>query len=248
MKINDKILRLVKHGLKATNLTKLNESQINTLYTRLVEQVTPEETKNFKIGPNGGPLLNNPAGKGYNIQKNPDNTSTAIPMEESDEVNEKSVSKKQHGLMGAAYSVEKGDKEIKDIPKSYRGKVKKVVDSMSKKQIKDFAETKTKNLPKEVKEEEKYDLGDAFEKHAANYLTKVAQKSVPRIGEIGESQLEKEITRIVEKHLSPKMTKKDFMNIIENNLIVARESEMNEESEDEMGLPSWLRWENITKK
>jgi hypothetical protein len=44
------------------------------------------------------------------------------------------------------------------------------------------------------------------------------------------------------------MTKKDFMNIIENNLIVARESEMNEESEDEMGLPSWLRWENITKK
>ena len=248
MKINDKILRLVKHGLKATNLTKLNESQINTLYTRLVEQVTPEQTKNYNIGPKGGPLLNNPTGKGYNIQKNPDNTATAIPMEESEEVNEKSVSKKQHGLMGAAYSVEKGDKEIKDIPKSYRGKVKKVVNSMSKKQIKDFAETKTKNLPKEVKEEEKYDLTDAFQKHAANYLTKVADKSVPRIGDIGESQLEKEITRIVEKHLSPKMTKKDFMNIIENNLIVARESEMNEESEDEMGLPSWLRWENITKK
>ena len=38
MKINEKILRLVKHGLKATNLTKLNESQINGLYSRLVEQ------------------------------------------------------------------------------------------------------------------------------------------------------------------------------------------------------------------
>jgi hypothetical protein len=247
MKINDKILRLVKHGLKATNLTKLNESQINILYTRLTEQVTkiPGKTQ-FKIGTEGGNIP--PNTKGYDIKQNPDKTVTAIPMGETEEINEKSVSKKQHGLMGAAYSVEKGDKEIKDIPKSYRGKVKKVVDSMSKKQIKDFAETKTKNLPKEVKEEEKYDLGDAFEKHAANYLTKVAQKSVPRIGEIGESQLEKEITRIVEKHLSPKMTKKDFMNIIENNLIVARESEMNEESEDEMGLPSWLRWENITKK
>jgi hypothetical protein len=247
MKINNKILRLVKHGLKATNLTKLNESQINSLYTRLVEQVTPEQTKNYNIGPKGGPLLNNPTGKGYNIQKNPDNTATAIPMEESEEVNEKSVSKKQHGLMGAAYSVEKGDKEIKDIPKSYRGKVKNVVDSMSKKQVKDFAKTKTKNLPDEVNETE-YNLADAMLKHATNYYTKSADKRVPIIGGIGESELEKEITRLVEKHLSPKMTKKDFINIIENNLIVARESEMNEESEDEMGLPSWLRWENITKK
>ena len=54
--------------------------------------------------------------------------------------------------MGAAYSVEKGDKELKDIPKSYRGKVKKVVNSMSKKQIKDFTKTKSKNLPDEVNE------------------------------------------------------------------------------------------------
>ena len=247
MKINDKVLRLVKHGLKATNLTKLNESQINSLYSRLVEQVTkiPGKTQ-YMIGSQGGNIPANQ--KGYDIKQNPDKTVTAIPMEETKEITEKSVSKKQHGLMGASYAVEKGEKELKDIPKSYRGKVKKVVDSMSKKQIKDFAETKTKNLPKEVKEEEKYDLTDAFQKHAANYLTKVADKSVPRIGDIGESQLEKEITRIVEKHLSPKMTKKDFMNIIENNLIVARESEMNEESEDEMGLPSWLRWENITKK
>jgi hypothetical protein len=151
--------------------------------------------------------------------------------------------------MGAAYSVEKGDKELKDIPKSYRGKVKKVVDSMSKKQVKDFAKTKTKNLPDEVNEEEKYDLGDAFQKHAANYMTKVAQKSVPRIGSIGESELEKEITRLVEKHLSPKMTKKDFINIIENNVVVPRESkEMTEESEVDVELPSWLRWETISKK
>ena len=60
MKINDKILRLVKHGLKATNLTKLNESQINSLYSRLVEQVTkiPGKTQ-YKIGNDGGisPLI-----------------------------------------------------------------------------------------------------------------------------------------------------------------------------------------------
>jgi hypothetical protein len=48
MKINDKILRLVKHGLKATNLTKLNESQINSLYNRLVEQ-TVKQTMSYEV-------------------------------------------------------------------------------------------------------------------------------------------------------------------------------------------------------
>lgn len=250
MKTNEKILHLVKYGLKATNLTKLNESQINDLYGKLAEQVTkiPGKTQ-FKIGTEGGNIP--PNTKGYDIKQNPDKTVTAIPMGETEEINEKSVSKKQHGLMGAAYSVEKGDKELKDIPKSYRGKVKKVVDSMSKKQVKDFAKTKTKGLPIEVSEENKYDLAGAMKQNFVNYYNVLAQKktAVPRIVGVGESELEKEITRLVERHLSPKMTKKDFMNIIENNVIIPKESfEMNEESDDEMGLPSWLRWENITKK
>ena len=78
------------------------------------------------------------------------------------EITEKSVSKKQHGLMGAAYSVEKGEKELKDIPKSYRNKVKKVVDSMSKKQVKDFASTKEKGLP--IKKEEVKKLEESIMK------------------------------------------------------------------------------------
>jgi hypothetical protein len=245
MKINDKILRLVKHGLKATNLTKLNESQINSLYTRLVEQsqvtVTDKKVKQYTIPDN---TTTNVAG----MEVSTKGDKTVITQTNEAEITEKSVSKKQHGLMGAAYSVEKGDKKLKDIPKSYRGKVEKVVDSMSKKQIKDFAKTKTKNLPDEVNETE-YDLKDAMLKHAANYYTKSADKRVPIIGGIGESQLEKEITRLVEKHLSPKMTKKDFINIIENNVITPKESyEMNEDLENETELPSWLRWENISKK
>ena len=152
--------------------------------------------------------------------------------------------------MGAAYSVEKGDKELKDIPKSYRGKVKKVVDSMSKKQLKDFAKTKTKGLPIEISEDNKFDVSKAIQQNFANYYNVLAQKkqAVPKIASVGESELEKEITRLVERHLTPKMTKKDFMNIIENNVIISRESEMNEEFEDDMALPSWLRWENISKK
>jgi len=234
MKINDKVLRLVKHGLKATNLTKLNESQIDSLYSRLVEQST-------KMIPKSNSEAIQQAKTNQEVFSLYEKENT-----DSEEVNEKSVSKQQQKLMGLALSVKKGDTPKSKVSKSVKDMAKK----MSKSDLEDFASTKHKGLPDKVEtnEEEKYDLTDAFQKHAANYLTKVADKSVPRIGDIGESQLEKEITRLVEKHLSPKMTKKDFMNIIENNLIVARESEMNEESEDEMGLPSWLRWENITKK
>ena len=249
MKTNEKILHLVRYGLKATNLTKLNESQINSLYGRLVEQPTSggvKKTTSYEIS-GVDPT------KKYSVQPDPKkpNTVKLNPVTEKTEIDEKSVSKKQHGLMGAAYSVEKGDKELKDIPKSYRGKVKKVVDSMSKKQIKDFAKTKTNGLPIEVSEENKLDVSKAIQQNFANYYNVLAQKkqAVPKIVSVGESELEKEITRLVERHLSPKMTKKDFMNIIENNVISPKDSyEMNEEFDDEMGLPSWLRWENITKK
>ena len=67
-------------------------------------------------------------------------------MPTESEMYEKATSKKQRGLMGAAYSVEKGYKKMSDIPKSYRGKVKDVVKSMTKKQIKDFASTSDDEL------------------------------------------------------------------------------------------------------
>ena len=244
MKINDKILRLVKHGLKATNLTKLNESQINSLYTRLVEQsqvtVTDKKVKQYTVP-------NNTTANVAGLEVSTKGDKTVITQTNEGEITEKSVSKKQQKLMGLALSVKKGDTPKSKVSKSVKDMAKK----MSKSDLEDFASTKHKGLPNKVEtnEDGKYDLGDAMLKHATNYYTKSADKRVPIIGGIGESELEKEITRLVEKHLSPKMTKKDFMNIIENNVVTPKESfEMNEELDDEMGLPSWLRWENITKK
>ena len=88
--------------------------------------------------------------------------------------------------MGAAYSVEKGEKDLEDIPKSYRKKVEKVVDSMSKKQVKDFASTKDKGLPekKESKENVK--------------------------------KLEENIMSIIKDYLPPMTTKKDLLSAIKN--------------------------------
>ena len=239
MKINDKILRLVKHGLKATNLTKLNESQINTLYTRLVEQVSVKKTINVKdekkvVTPGN-----------YTASSDPkDPTSVNLVPTTEGEINEKSVSKQQQKLMGLALSVKKGDTPKSKVSKSVKDMAKK----MSKSDLEDFASTKHKGLPNKVetKEQNNYDLGKALTNAYSKGVAGAATKVVPSVASIGESELEKEITRLVERHLSPKMTKKDFMNIIENNVIISRD--INEESDEETGLPSWLRWENITKK
>jgi len=115
-----------------------------------------------------------------------DTTNKKATIKTEGEVTEKSVSKKQHGLMGAAYSVEKGEKELKDIPKSYRNKVKKVVDSMSKKQVKDFAKTKTSKLPEKVEAKDADDV----------------------------KKLEESILRLVQKHTPPTLTKSELIKLI----------------------------------
>jgi hypothetical protein len=56
MKNNIKAYELIEKGLSAKTVSKLNESQVETLYKRLVvsEQVTEVPTKKtFKVGPKG---------------------------------------------------------------------------------------------------------------------------------------------------------------------------------------------------
>jgi hypothetical protein len=56
MKINKKALELIEKGLSSKTVSKLDESQIDILHTRLVgEQVTEVPTKKtYKVGPAGG--------------------------------------------------------------------------------------------------------------------------------------------------------------------------------------------------
>ena len=169
--MNPKMESLLREGFSINTLENLSESQINVLHRKLNEQkgsvkmkpgTTPEQIKPY-------------TDKGVNVE-----------IGEEEEVTEKSVSKKQHGLMGAAYSVEKGDKELKDIPKSYRNKVKKVVDSMSKKQVKDFAKTKTSKLPEKVEQNDSDEI----------------------------KKLEESILKLIENHLPPHTTKGELLKVI----------------------------------
>ncbi len=63
-----------------------------------------------------------------------------------------SVSKSQQALMGMAYSVATGEKQLSEMPEGARDSIKKIVDSMTEDQIKDFASTATEDLPGAVKE------------------------------------------------------------------------------------------------
>jgi hypothetical protein len=161
--MNPKIAHLLYEGFSMSTLENLNNKQLDALYQRINEQTSG--------------TLNIPKSDTAAVDNAKKQKSTFVTYEEEigeEEVTEKSVSKKQHGLMGAAYSIEKGDKELKDIPKSYRNKVKKVVDSMSKKQVKDFAKTKTSKLPEKVDEVSKLEenILRILENHLPPHTTK----------------------------------------------------------------------------
>ena len=171
--MNPKIVKLLHEGFSITTLDKFSEKQINVLYEKLNKKETKEA------------ITTKSPQKAIELLKMDPNAKVELTGE--GELEEKSVSKKQHGLMGAAYSVEKGEKELKDIPKSYRKKVEKVVDSMSKKQVKDFAKTKTDKLPEK----------------------KESKKEVKK--------LEENIMKLIESHLPPRTTKGELLLAIRRN-------------------------------
>lgn len=242
MKINEKILQLVKNGLKATMLTTLSESQINTLHRRLVESKisTNEETqvvtKRFD--------KNNPAdlGKLNQMLKNPESLKNQnIEVKEGEqEVDEKFESKKQQKYFFAKC----GEGKTKEQKKWC-----KMADEFAKK-------TNFDKLP-EKKTETNENGTPVYQKTAENLYAKtlnnVAKSTVPGFTlPTNESELEKKITRLVEKHISPKMSKQDFINTIKNVMVespkkfpVVKRNMKPIVSLEENELPDWLTSKSI---
>ena len=82
MKISKKALQLIDKGMTAKTVSKLTESQINVLHTKLFisEQVQEMPSKkSYKVGQEGGNLP--PAPKGYNVKKTPTGDVVATPNE-----------------------------------------------------------------------------------------------------------------------------------------------------------------------
>ena len=95
MKINKKALELIEKGLSAKTVSKLTESQINTLHSKLmIEAVTQQTTTSYNIPTSdlekGTSVPAPPAGKKMVIQKTPTGIK-ATPMEEMTEEEEVTI-------------------------------------------------------------------------------------------------------------------------------------------------------------
>ncbi len=186
--MNYKLQRLLHEGFSISTLEKLTDKQMGVLLEKVKNGETKEETTITSTKYD----LKKPDDQKKFVEKVKVTDPDKVKMNPTDdtatvgesEIQEKSVSKSQQGLMGAAYSVEKGYKKLSDIPKSYRKKVKDMVGSMTKKELKDFASTKHKGLPDK----------------------KTVDEDIKR--------LEEGILRLMEKNLPPHTTKGELLKMV----------------------------------
>jgi hypothetical protein len=220
MKINHKLLKLVEYGMKTTTLTSLTESQVNGLYNRLIEG--KKETKEAVTQNVKKTTYSSTEAKGKSFAgKTTVNTDGSVTVTNEGEMTEKAESKQQQKFMGLALSVKRGDTPKGEVSK----KVKETAKKMSEKDLEDFASTKHKGLPKKVKKEETKE-GFGFGDYGKKLSAAVAGATKKNLGQIspsvsiGESKeaiIERKIIQLVEKHLTPKMTKQDFLNLVKES-------------------------------
>jgi hypothetical protein len=249
MKTNNiKILQLINHGFSGSLLSDLNEGQINALHSRLSEQVTTkiEQTKtttvpqniakttgadignvNVKTDPNGNVIATEIGEDAtLNVVNDPDASVDGMGMFEDKELQEKFESKKQQKYFFAKC----GDGKTKEQKKWC-------------KMAEEFAEkTNFKKLPEKKKEtKETFDMGDYYKKVASTAagLTKKNLNQISPSVSMGESELERKIMKLVEKHITPKMSKKDFISLVSEQGTKEKErtKEKEKTKEKERGTP-----------
>jgi hypothetical protein len=232
MNTNQKKLKLVKEGIKASTLNKMTDNQIDILFGKLLEAQTlqtsvtkysPGEVSNAKTK---GESL--PGGKA--VKLNPDGsvdiTNEQTEVDKDDE-NKGEVSQSPIQVQGPDRMDDDSDKELQEKFKSKSQQklffAKCTDETLSKKEqnkwckmADEFAkDTNFAKLPekkKETKESYKDMVGGALNKIAQAKLTQMVPSAT-----IGESEIEKQILRLVEKHITPKMTKKDFIDLVEGD-------------------------------
>ena len=241
MNTNQKKLKLVKEGIKASTLNKMTDSQVDVLFSKLQEQVTavnePAKTV-YNVGDKGGSLPAAP--KGYSMKKNSDGTFMAMPNEQDDTLNV--VQDPDASADGMGMFEEKEIDEKFESKKQQKYFFAKCGDGKTKEQKKwckmadEFAEkTNFAKLPEKKKETK-----EGYQDMIGGALNKIAQS---RLGDIkpsvnmGESKIEKEIMRLVEKHITPKMSKKDFNNLLEGDTKTAPAKPKEREKEKRPGHP-----------
>ena len=221
MNTNQKKLKLVMEGIKTSTLNKMTDSQVDILFSKLQEQITPvsEPAKTaYKIGNEGGNLPATP--KGYKMKKNPDGTFMAMPNEEDNTLNVVKDPDATEDGMGMFEEKEIDEKfESKKQQKYFFAKCGNGKTKEQKKWCKmadEFAEkTNFAKLPEKKKETK-----EGYQDMIGNAINKISQNKINQITpsfSVGESKIERQIMRLVEKHITPKMKKEDLLSLIEGD-------------------------------
>ena len=221
MNTNQKKLKLVKEGIKASTLNKMTDSQVDVLFSKLQEQVTPvtEPAKTgYKVGDKGGKLPATP--NGYDVKKNDDGTIMATPNEQDDTLNV--VQDPDASADGMGMFEEKEIDEKFESKKQQKYFFAKCGDGKTKEQKKwckmadEFAkDTNFAKLPEKKKEtKEGYDdmIKSAYTKVMKSKLDQMTPQPT-----FGESEIERKILRIVERHITPKMSKQELLRLFEGD-------------------------------
>lgn len=199
MNTNQKKLKLVKEGIKASTLNKMTDSQVDILFGKLQEQVTTttKQVKTVTVPQNIAKTTGADVGN-VNVKTDANGNVIATEMQEG-EIDEKFESKKQQKYFFAKC----GDGKTKEQKKWC-----KMAEEFGKK-------TNFAKLPEKKKEtKESYDdmVKSAYTKVMKNKLGEMMPQPT-----FGESKIEREILRIVERHITPKMSKQELLSLFEGD-------------------------------
>ena len=233
---NRKILQLINHGFSGSLLSDLNEGQINALHSRLSEQVTTkiEQTKTTTVPQNIAKTIGADIGGNVNVKTDPDGNVIATEIGEDATLNV--VKDPDASVDGMGMFEDKELQEKFESKKQQKYFFAKCGDGKTKEQKKwckmaeEFAEkTNFKKLPEKKKEtKESYTdmVVKGWNKNMGNKIGDIR----PSVS-MGESELEKKIMKLVEKHITPKMSKKDFLSLVSEQ--GTKEKERTKETEKE---------------
>jgi hypothetical protein len=200
MNTNQKKLKLVKEGIKASTLNKMTDNQVDVLFSKLQEQsIQPQKitkTVTQTVLPPGSETM---IGNVSIENKNGKTTVTPVTETDNSELDEKFESKKQQKYFFSKC----GDGKTKEQKKWC-----KMADEFAKK-------TNFAKLP-EKKQETKENYMGMIGKGFNNTMDKKVSEFKPS-ATFGESKIEKEIMRLVEKHITPKMRKGELLSLIEGD-------------------------------
>jgi hypothetical protein len=233
MNTNQKKLKLIGHGLKASTLNKLTEGQVDALFGKLQEQITTttKQVKTIKVPQNIAKTTGADIGN-VNVKTDANGNVIATEMQEN-EIGEKFESKKQQKYFFAKC----GDGKTKEQKKWC-----KMADEFAKK-------TNFAKLPEKKKEtKEEFNFGD-YNKKVISTVTKLNSDNLNKVNPVvtgmgnpttdifTESEIEKQIMRLVEKHITPKMSKQDLLSLIEGDTKTAPAKPKEREKEKKPGHP-----------